>query len=125
MDDTSNDRTIGRTNVAPRTAAPTVQPTTVLQHHPSSQPTAAAVERPQTSKASGGGGPFEWPTNASHYQLINRVGQGAFASVWKARIIDSSKGEDNEDGVQCAIKIMDLEHVNINISGEFIRSVSS
>jgi serine/threonine protein kinase len=117
MDDASNDQTIGRTNVAPRTAAPAVQPTAVAQQTPCSRPT-AAVERRQTSAGSGGG-PFEWPTNASHYQLINRVGQGAFASVWKARIIDSSKGED-DDGVQCAIKIMDLEHVNINISGELL-----
>lgn len=27
--------------------------------------------------------------------------------------------DDDDDGEWCAIKIMDLEHVNINISGEF------
>jgi hypothetical protein len=56
------------------------------------------------------------------------VGQGAFASVWRARIVDDSrdteKVADNE-GVQCAIKIMDLEHVNINISGELFWVINS
>ena len=112
MNDASNDRTIGRTNVATVPKNATAAPATTPQ--PNAPP--APVERvapPSTSAA----GRFEWPTNAAHYQLINRVGQGAFASVWKARIVDTSEGKEDE-GVQCAIKIMDLEHVNINISGK-------
>lgn len=117
MDDTSNDRTIGRTNVAPRAAAAAVQPSmSAPQQIQSSQP----APPPAPAAPTAPGSPFEWPTNASHYQLINRVGQGAFASVWRARIVDSSRGEEDEEGVQCAIKIMDLEHVNINISGEWM-----
>ena len=112
MEDTSNDRTIGRTNVAVPRAVVTTAP----------QPTvpAAPIERAAPITTPLGGGPFEWPTNANHYQFMNRVGQGAFASVWSARIIDTNQRE-NDEGVQCAIKIMDLEHVNINISGESLR----
>lgn len=120
MEDVSNDRTIGRTNVAPRAAVPNVYPSTnAAQQITSPHP---AVPSPAAPPAAAPGAPFEWPTSASHYQLINRVGQGAFASVWRAHIINSGdKGEaGEEEGVQCAIKIMDLEHVNINISGELI-----
>lgn len=96
-----------------------------------SQDTAAvdAENRPANSTAvailrenAAGGGTFDWPTSAEHYQLINRVGQGAFASVWRARLIDNTGKPVEEkacdEDIQCAIKIMDLEHVNINISGE-------
>lgn len=73
-----------------------------------------------TAKASAA--PLEWPTSSDHYQLMNRVGQGAFASVWRARIVTVSNDDDaverEEEVQECAIKIMDLEHVNINISGE-------
>ena len=113
MDDASNDRTIGRTNVAVAPKTATAPPATTSQPIAPPAPAVERVAPPSTSAA----GRFEWPTNAAHYQLINRVGQGAFASVWKARIVDTSEGEEDE-GVQCAIKIMDLEHVNINISGE-------
>ncbi|EJK43731.1 hypothetical protein THAOC_37798 [Thalassiosira oceanica] len=72
-----------------------------------------------TAKASAA--PLEWPTSSDHYQLMNRVGQGAFASVWRARIVTVSNDDDaverEEEVQECAIKIMDLEHVNINISG--------
>ena len=165
MDDASNDKTIGRTNLSG-------SPVRVAQRHASSfdknplssttpasdnatlstqvvanDKTAAVTSKPLVYTAppavggAGGGSSssFEWPTNADHYQLINRIGQGAFASVWRARIIrsrnnaDDNNNENDEgdnnasaaesnktDEIHCAIKIMDLEHVNINISGELI-----
>ena len=160
MDDASNDKTIGRTNLS---ASPVrvaqQQQTSSFDKNPLSSTTAsddatlttqvvandktaaAATSKPLVYTAPpavvGGGSSssFEWPTNADHYQLINRIGQGAFASVWRARIIRSRNADDNNnendegdntddvegnktDEIHCAIKIMDLEHVNINISGE-------
>ena len=154
MDDASNDKTIGRTNLSasPERVAQQQQ-TSSFDKNPLSSTTAsddatlttqvvandetaaAATSKPLLYTAppavggAGGGSSssFEWPTNADHYQLINRIGQGAFASVWRARIIRSRNADgnnnendegDNTDEIHCAIKIMDLEHVNINISGE-------
>ena len=155
MEDASNDKTIGRTNLSgsPVRVAQQQQ-TSSFDKNPLSSTTrpttqvvanddeaAATTSKPlvYTAPPVGGGGSssFEWPTNADHYQLINRIGQGAFASVWRARIIRSRNADDNNnendegdntasaavesnktDEIHCAIKIMDLEHVNINISGE-------
>jgi hypothetical protein len=86
---------------------------------------------------------FQWPTSADCYELGNRIGRGAFASVFAARIrrrtnatvvveeeeeeeegrqrrdhADARLGGKDEEDVECAVKIIDLEHVNINISGE-------
>lgn len=158
MGDASNDKTIGRTNRSSpdRAAQPAVTTAGAAESVVSVVPPRAnlsfegkALITTQTVKADGskplvhaatsgtaGGGAFEWPTNSDNYQLINRIGQGAFASVWRARIIrrsnsrssisdEDEEGKDNSgrvnktDEIHCAIKIMDLEHVNINISGEF------
>ncbi len=165
MDDASNDKTIGRTNLSGSPVRVAQQQQTSFDKNPLSSTTAsddatlttqvvandetaaaAATSKPlvyTAPPAVGGAGSgsssssFEWPTNADHYQLINRIGQGAFASVWRARIIrsrnntDDNNNENDEgdntdavvesnktDEIHCAIKIMDLEHVNINISGE-------
>lgn len=138
MEDTSNDKTIGRTNRSSpsRAALPAVveslpKDTGFDTNNPVSAAAApATTEQPlvYTTTVGSKGGPFEWPTNADHYQLINRIGQGAFASVWRARIRRQIKNDGEiDEGVEsskkpvevhCAIKIMDLEHVNINISGE-------
>lgn len=163
MDDASNDKTIGRTNLSGSPVRVAQQQQTSFDKNPLSSTTAsddatlttqvvandetaaAATSKPLVYTAppavggAGGGSSsssFEWPTNADHYQLINRIGQGAFASVWRARIIrsrnntDDNNNENDEgdntdavesnktDEIHCAIKIMDLEHVNINISGE-------
>jgi serine/threonine protein kinase len=127
-DDPTNDQTIGRTNVVSRGGIPSIP--TPATSQPSRDTAAVDSEnRPATSTAAAtlrenaaSGGAFDWPTSAEHYQLINRVGQGAFASVWRARLIDNTGKPDEEkagdEDIQCAIKIMDLEHVNINISGE-------
>lgn len=54
----------------------------------------------------------EWPTVASEYQVIEQIGQGAFAKVWKAFCIPKN--------THVAIKIMDLE--KITTSFEDIRA---
>ena len=137
-----NDKTIGRTNVRSGSGAAASalshsssyassspgttnnnQPAAVPLGAPSSSSSAAAPPPPPSITSPGG--TFQWPTSADSYSLSERIGQGAFASVWSARIKTSagggeSKGEEDGEGqVECAIKIMDLEHVNINISGEY------
>ena len=88
-----------------------------------------------------------WPADPSNYTLLGKVGQGAFASVWRAQCQCSASSEldagsggegDDDDGKEsaanadvnvdvtagqrrrrfCAIKIMDLEHVDTNFVGE-------
>jgi serine/threonine-protein kinase OSR1/STK39 len=119
-----------------------------LHHHPPPPPPLLSRARTSASIYSPGGS-FQWPTSAEYYQLSNRIGQGAFATVWGGRIKrkasavnlrkvgggvggveENSSFEGGNDGdnannndeqqqqvvVDCAIKIMDLEHVNININ---------
>jgi hypothetical protein len=67
-----------------------------------------------------------WPTSAESYILGARIGRGAFASVYAARIKKRRGVLLNEEmtdinRADCAIKIMDLEHVNININGKFLQ----
>ncbi|KAF4323331.1 hypothetical protein BBO99_00002046 [Phytophthora kernoviae] len=54
----------------------------------------------------------EWPTVAAEYQIIEQIGQGAFAKVWKAYCASKK--------IHVAIKIMDLE--KITTSFEDIRA---
>ncbi|KAE9023326.1 Germinal center kinase 3 [Phytophthora fragariae] len=54
----------------------------------------------------------EWPTVAAEYQIIEQIGQGAFAKVWKAYCVPKK--------IHVAIKIMDLE--KITTSFEDIRA---
>ncbi len=51
--------------------------------------------------------PSEWPVEPTLYELIGKIGQGAFASVWKAKA-----GEERE----CAIKVLNLDHVDSNLN---------
>lgn len=125
------DKTIGRNNSSPRrqimppmTLVGGIDgaPSSFSDDGPLSPSTAVPVnaaatidgQQAQTQQHS------QWPTNADQYELVNRIGQGAFASVWKARRRrnDHAAGNDNDEGEAptCAVKIMDLEHVNINIS---------
>ena len=53
--------------------------------------------------------PVEWPTDASHYELIGKIGQGAFASVWGARTKEAERRE-------CAVKVLNLDHIDTNLS---------
>lgn len=52
--------------------------------------------------------PAEWPTEPAAYDLIGKIGQGAFASVWRAH--------SKADGRECAIKVLNLDHVDSNLS---------
>lgn len=114
-----SDKTVGRTNVNVAASPSRGAPSRVAA--PSSSDAAAPLPPPAASAISPGGGSIQWPTSAGHYELSERIGQGAFASVWRARVKGSGarkRQQGDEEGAddQCAIKIMDLEHVNINIS---------
>jgi serine/threonine-protein kinase OSR1/STK39 len=50
------------------------------------------------------GGSNVWPADPSAYLLLNKVGQGAFAHVWRAELVETKTA--------CAIKILNLEHVD-------------
>jgi serine/threonine-protein kinase OSR1/STK39 len=58
-------------------------------------------------------GPTEWPTDASHYELIGKIGQGAFATVWGART--KEEGEEGQPR-ECAVKVLNLDHVDSNLA---------
>ena len=126
MDDASNDRTIGRTNATAASPSSSALPPTLPAPPPpanesninSNNNNAIAIASPPTSGQTTSLIPLSWPTSAHRYRLINRVGQGAFASVWRARIVSDNADTEDTEGRQCAIKIMDLEHVNSNIGGE-------
>ena len=156
-----NDRTIGRTNVRASTnntdhlaRSSTLNSTNddnIAQRKnplappppPSSTTTTVQQQPPPPATMTSPGGSYQWPTSSEYYELSNRIGQGAFASVWRARtirknkkqLVTSSSGDGEEDNkkkkdqgqqhqqVECAIKIMDLEHVNINISGEWVHVI--
>ena len=129
-----NDRTIGRGNTSsssPVRSTPTAAVSSNINDAPQNNPLPppSTTPPPQTTTvANNPNNNTVWPTCYSQYELSNRIGQGAFASVWRARIKNPSL-DKNDDGacdeqqqqqVECAIKIMDLEHVNINISGELL-----
>jgi serine/threonine-protein kinase OSR1/STK39 len=54
---------------------------------------------------------IEWPTDSSNYSFLGKIGQGAFASVWKA--------ETNNTGTEtnyCAVKVLNLDHVDSDLN---------
>jgi serine/threonine-protein kinase OSR1/STK39 len=53
--------------------------------------------------------PTDWPTDATRYELVGKIGQGAFASVWRASMKENAAQE-------CAIKVLNLDHVDSNLS---------
>lgn len=70
---------------------------------------------------------MEWPTDASQYDLTGKIGQGAFASVWRATtnvgVPGAGAATDGENTQQqqqrqqeCAIKVLNLDHVDSNLS---------
>ena len=86
-----------------------------------------------------GGCEVEWPTDPSQFQLKTKIGHGAFASVWRASTTVvylaaaaklKSSDENNDGGsdesnqerekceipVECAIKVLNLDHVDSNLS---------
>jgi serine/threonine-protein kinase OSR1/STK39 len=48
-----------------------------------------------------------WPTSAQSYELIGKIGQGAFATVWRAHVSEKKA---------CAVKVLNLDHVDTNLS---------
>ena len=85
------------------------------------------------SGATGGLQDPPWPADPFNYTLLGKVGQGAFASVWRAHCKggkgvpapvpagekENDEGNTNGNGGRlCAIKIMDLENVDTNFVGE-------
>uniref|UniRef100_A0A7S2A7P5 Protein kinase domain-containing protein n=1 Tax=Trieres chinensis TaxID=1514140 RepID=A0A7S2A7P5_TRICV len=72
-------------------------------------------------------GEDDWPSDHNSYELLGRIGRGAFASVWRARIkrqdqasgggVLEEVGASREKGQgerYCAVKVLDLEHVDAN-----------
>ena len=49
-----------------------------------------------------------WPADFHSYTLLSKIGQGSFASVWLCSVKDR----------QCAVKVLDLDHVNTNFIGK-------
>jgi serine/threonine-protein kinase OSR1/STK39 len=49
----------------------------------------------------------DWPTSPEEYQLVKKIGHGAFAKVYVAKCLTKN--------VDCAIKVMDLEKVTSNL----------
>lgn len=56
----------------------------------------------------------DWPTDPDAYCLIGKIGQGAFASVWRATATTSTTSE--EDTRDCAVKVLNLDHVDTNLA---------
>jgi len=79
---------------------------------------------------------IEWPTDPSQFELKTKIGHGAFASVWRAsttvvstaaqaknddNLEDEKSANENQEvkseiAVECAIKVLNLDHVDSNLS---------
>ena len=69
---------------------------------------------------------YQWPTDAKSYELISKIGQGAFASVFRAKCLAAQQQpppQQQQNGpissqveLYCAIKILDLEHFDTNLA---------
>eukprot|EP00594_Rhizosolenia_setigera_P018904 CAMPEP_0178967360 /NCGR_PEP_ID=MMETSP0789-20121207/17542_1 /TAXON_ID=3005 /ORGANISM="Rhizosolenia setigera, Strain CCMP 1694" /LENGTH=233 /DNA_ID=CAMNT_0020652943 /DNA_START=202 /DNA_END=899 /DNA_ORIENTATION=+ len=67
-----------------------------------------------------------WPTEHDAYELLGKIGYGAFATVWRAHSKIKTTTKKNDDGIDsestamtktgplCAIKIINLEHIDTN-----------
>ncbi|GKY92339.1 hypothetical protein MPSEU_000204900 [Mayamaea pseudoterrestris] len=49
----------------------------------------------------------EWPTSSDQYNLLGKIGVGAFATVYRAT---------TNDDRDCAIKVLNLDHVDTNLA---------
>ena len=66
----------------------------------------------------------EWPMDATKYDLTGKIGQGAFASVWRASTeVTVPSEERKQQPEECAIKVLNLDHVDSNLlhSSESLR----
>lgn len=50
----------------------------------------------------------DWPADPASYDLLGKIGQGAFATVWRATT--------KPGGKDCAVKVLNLDHVDTNLS---------
>ena len=131
MDD--NERTVGHGNLSGRM---TQERLVEMQHQvlPNGDDlvaTDAAIASASASASSITGDDGHWPSDASSYDILSKIGQGAFASVFLARCRPDAErsdgreeeaeeeeeeeggGKNNDDDV-CAIKILNLENVDAN-----------
>ena len=81
---------------------------------------------------------FEWPTDSQSYQLLGKIGRGAFATVWKAvpktaqlphtPLGTTAQGQQVQQAhpptYECAVKILNLDHVDSDLQ-EIRREVQS
>ncbi|KAL7576974.1 hypothetical protein ACA910_006729 [Epithemia clementina (nom. ined.)] len=85
---------------------------------------------------------FDWPTDSQSYQLLGKIGRGAFATVWKAvpkttlattsaaavaqQHAAAAAGSEQPQSplYECAVKILNLDHVDSDLQ-EIRREVQS
>lgn len=69
------------------------------------------MHSPLNSKMAADPNASDWPTDPSAYTLIGKIGQGAFASVWRA-----TATIDEEQQRDVAVKVLNLDHVDTNLA---------
>ena len=55
---------------------------------------------------------FQWPTDATGYEVLSKIGQGAFATVYLGQTTTSSATTQ----ATCAVKILNLDHVDSDLA---------
>lgn len=56
------------------------------------------------TSAAGAASPSPWPTDSKQYELVDEIGQGAFAKVWKAKCVSKD--------AWVAVKIIDVDKIS-------------
>uniref|UniRef100_A0A7S3L401 Protein kinase domain-containing protein n=1 Tax=Amphora coffeiformis TaxID=265554 RepID=A0A7S3L401_9STRA len=59
---------------------------------------------------------FQWPTDATGYELVSKIGQGAFATVFLAKTVQSQATTTTTTTTTCAVKILNLDHVDSDLA---------
>lgn len=73
------------------------------------EPNDATILAPQPADSD-----FQWPTDASGYDMVSKIGQGAFATVFLGRTRPSAA--DAVTTTTCAVKILNLDHVDSDLA---------
>ena len=67
----------------------------------------------------------ELPTTASSYSFLGKIGQGAFASVWKAHCVakdnsnnnfNNNNNNNNNNAAVYAVKVLNLDHIDSDLN---------